>query len=223
MNTREHGGTSTVEKVVAEAAEIRAKARAAVAAGRRRDDPALFREMAGAHRDFAQTYTVPFRFIVELDRYNARVFENFLKGLRGQKFGDQDAFLDSQAAYAAALFRAEDPRRSAAEVRRYRQDVRRSLGDDAAAFDRAKEEAEAEMARLERERAAERREALMRYLTAKKAERLGVEPAALDRAMAALALAKAERADESAAAIEARLGDDESGKAALRAAYAEWY
>ena len=238
------GGTSTITAVLAEAAALREEARAWVAAHggksamrhkrdtkrdtkrdkretaaiaadtEARTNPALFSAMRAAHPDFAQTYTMVFRFIVELDSYDEKVFRNYLEGLNGA-WGSREAWLKSQTEYAVALYQHEHPRATYGHLRAYRSRVEQSLQIEDKDFTEAAEFAKEESERIQNEAVELRRRQLISRALAKIAKGLGVNPLALAGALGALRVARESGAEDVAAATRQLIGEDTDALAAF--------
>ncbi len=156
-------GTAPVEEVLKIAGEIWAEVQRSPAASEDEED-ALLKRLQEAHKDFATSFPVPFRWMVQAREYDPGAFEKFLRGHVKMMYKDRKEFLEAQGEYLVLLFKARHPRVPPKSVEQYRGAVRKSLAKDDEAFAKAREEAEAEVERLDKAADAERRERIYQYL-----------------------------------------------------------
>jgi hypothetical protein len=174
-----HVGAEALEKILEMANEIWGKVRGS---GVSPDDDAgndkLLRRLQGEHKDFALSYPLPFRWMVQARQYNENVFKGYLARSVKAMYKDKKEMLGAQADYLAALFKARSPRTPPKVLRTYKEKVLKDLVEEDTRFSSAVEEARAEVARVEAEAAAARRQRLCGYLVAAQ----GLLPAGGDRA-----------------------------------------
>ena len=160
-------------RVMALAAKIWAEVRrSGVAPDDDAGNDALLAELRTAYKDFAVSYPVPFRWMVQAREYEPRAFESYLREHVKPMYADRKEFLAAQGAYLVQLYRARHPRAGSRQLGRYREAVEKSLAQDDEAFAAAHAEAEEEVRRMDAENDAERRQRLWAHLRRLKAERV---------------------------------------------------
>lgn len=123
------------------------------------------RERLGeAHADFAKSFPVVFRWMVDRRQFDEKAFERFLRGHVKTLYRDRHEFLAAQGEYLHLLYRALNPRAGSAQLSRYRDAVDKALKEEDESFARAREDADAEVERLDAEADRDRRQRLCEYL-----------------------------------------------------------
>jgi len=160
------------EKVLAAAAEIWTKVgRSGVAADDNAGNDRLFDRLQKEHQEFATSYPIPFRWMVQAREYEPRAFEAFLQKHVKLMYKDRKEFFAAQGEYLVALYKLRNPRAGLRQITRYREAIRETLREDDKAFTEAREEAEAEVKRIDEQSDADRRVRLVQYLRRLKAKR----------------------------------------------------
>lgn len=141
----------------------------------------LLKDLRERYPDFAVSFPVPFRWMVQAREFDAKAFETYLKTRVKGLYKDRKEFLAAQAEYLVLLYRARHPRIGPRQLARYREAVVKSLEEDDEAFVKAQKEAEEEVARLDGEVDKDRRQRVYDYLVREKVRRggLAVGPPAL--------------------------------------------
>jgi hypothetical protein len=169
--------SAALEKVMGVAADIWAEVRrSGVAPDDDAGNDALLKRLQKAYKDFAVSYPVPFRWMVQAREYEPKAFEQYLRKDVQMMYKDRKAFLAAQGEYLVRLYKARNPRAGSRQLGRYREAVGKSLAQDDKAFTEAHAEAEEEVRRMDGEHDAERRQRLLAYLRRLKAERGAADP-----------------------------------------------
>jgi hypothetical protein len=157
--------TESVDTLVDVAKTIWREVRASgVAPGDDAGNEALYERLRKAHPDFAKSFPVPFRWMVQAREFSARAFRTHLKTNIKSLYRDRDEFLGAQADYLVLVYRRRNPRAPPKQVSQYRETVMKALADDNQSFMDARAEAEAEVKRLDAAVDAERRRRLVAHL-----------------------------------------------------------
>lgn len=120
------------------------------------------------YHDFAMSFPLPLRLMVQARRFSADAFRKWLLRRGDAKCATREDFLDLQAEYAVDVYRAEHPRAPHAAVCAYRDSVRDGLRNEDEAFIEATEEINAEEAERAALRSAEIRLELREMLIARR-------------------------------------------------------
>jgi len=164
--------TETLERIVEIAAEIWATVRhSGVAADDDEGNDALMKRLQGEYTDFAVSYPIPFRWMVQAREYEPQAFEKFLREHVKAMYKDRKEFMAAQGEYLVILYKIRRPRAGARQLARYREAVTKSLQEDDNKFTAAREQAEVEVKRLDEEVDADRRQRMVAYLRRLKASR----------------------------------------------------
>jgi hypothetical protein len=172
--------TETLERIMEIAAEIWATVRhSGVAADDDGGNNALMERLQGEHKDFAISYPIPFRWMVQAREYEPQALEKFLREHVKAMYKDRKEFMAAQGEYLVILYKIRRPRAGARQLARYREAVTKSLQEDDDKFTAAREQAEVEVKRLDEEVDADRRQRIVAYLRRlKAATAAGAAPAA---------------------------------------------
>jgi len=114
--------------------------------------------------EFSSSFPVVFRWMVELRQYDEKAFKHYLCNHVKTMYKDRHEFLSAQGEYLCLLYRARHPRAAGVQLSRYRDAVEKALKEDDDSFTRAREEADAEVERMDAETDRERRQRLHAYL-----------------------------------------------------------
>lgn len=166
--------TRPVEEVVELAEEIfdavqRAQVSGIPSPGDREGGEALFERLRRQYHDFATSFPIAFRWMVQTGEYSSVAFARYLRHHVKLMYRDRGEFLDAQVEYLAMLYREKNPRATADQAARWRRTVAESLRRDDEDFARANEEAKAEAEECAREAARARRRRLYEFCRALKA------------------------------------------------------
>jgi hypothetical protein len=141
-------------------------------------DAAACERLAAALRvkypEFSASFPVAFRWMVEMRQYDEKAFERYLRAHVKTLYQDRHEFLAAQGEYLCLLYRARHPRAGGAQLGRYRDAVAKALKEDDESFTQAREEADAEVKRLDAETDEERRQRLHAFLVRLKEARVAV-------------------------------------------------
>lgn len=161
-----HVGAETLEKVLGIANEIWGEVgRSGVPLDDDAGNDELLRRLQREHTDFALSYPLPFRWMVQARQYNEKVFKGYLTRSVKAMYKDKKEMLGAQADYLAALLKARHPRTPPKTLQAYKEKVLKGLVEEDSFFSSAIEEARAEVARVEAEVADARRQRLYEFLT----------------------------------------------------------
>lgn len=159
------GQSVSLEGVAAIAARIwAAVGRANVADGDDAGADALLQQLQGEYKEFATSYPVPFRWMVQAREYDPRAFKKYLRDHVKMMYKDRKEFMAAQAEYLVLLYKARNPRVGVRPLARYRAAVVKSLQEEDDKFAEARTEAEAEVGRLDAAVDDDRRRRLHEYL-----------------------------------------------------------
>lgn len=153
-------GTETVENVMAMADAIWGRVRqSGIGKTDTKACEKLARELQAKYHDFVTTFPIVFRWMVHTREYEREVFRKFIKSHTKAMYKTQDEFLEVQAQYLMMLYRKRNPRAGAAQMKRRREIITKSLKDDNKQFQEAVKESESvikqiDEVNLERRRAA---------------------------------------------------------------------
>ena len=129
----------------------------------------LLQNLQERYKEFAISYPIPFRWMVQARDYDSGAFEKFLKNHVKVMYKDRKEFLATQAEYLVILFKVRTPRASGKQISRYRASILKNLENDDTIFTKAREEAEVEVRRINEEVDAERRRRMIAYLRRRRA------------------------------------------------------
>lgn len=163
-------GTSqqaTAEHLVALAKKIWKEVKASGAKDDAGQD-ALLRQLQEKYKDFAISFPIPLRLMVQAHDFHAESFKKFLTTHVKSMYKDRMEFLEAQAEYMVLVFRARHPRAPPKAITRYREEIRKQLKADNEDFTQSQKEAEEEVRRLDAEVDAERRQRLFEFLRRQK-------------------------------------------------------
>jgi hypothetical protein len=156
-----HASAAPLAEILETAAGIwEAVGRSGVAPDDDAGNDRLLRDLQRAHNEFAVSYPVPLRWMVQAREYDPRAFEAFLRQHVKAFYKDRSEFLDAQGEYLTLLFKNRNPQATSRQIRRYRADVQKSLKKEDEAFTDAWREAEAEVRRIDEEADSDRRRRL---------------------------------------------------------------
>lgn len=155
----------TLARVLDMAAEIWAAVRrSGVGADDDEGNNALMKRLQAEYKDFAISYPIPFRWMVQAREYDARAFEKFLRDHVKVMYRDRKEFMAAQGEYLLLLYKTRHPRAGERQLARYREAVTKSLQEDDDTFTAAREEAEEAVKRLDEAVDLDRRQRIAAYL-----------------------------------------------------------
>ena len=161
--------TESAAAIVGIARAIWAEVRASgVAADDDAGNARLLAELRKKHRDFATTFPIPLRWMVQARDFAAKPFERYLAKHVKAHYRDRRAFMLAQAEYLVLLYRHRHPRAPGGEVTRYREAITKSLEEDDRVFMEAQDEVAEELKRLDAAVDADRRRRLYEFLLRRK-------------------------------------------------------
>lgn len=165
-------GQASLEQILKEATAIWGEVRrSGVDASDDDGNDQLLKTLQGDHKDFATSYPIPFRWMVQAREYDAGTFERWLKKSVKVMYKDRHEFLESQGEYLISLYRTRNPRAPASQVARYGQAIQKSLAEDDETFTQARDQVADEVEKLDAKNDADRRQRILAYLQRAKAER----------------------------------------------------
>ena len=203
--------TETLEKVMGIASSIwKAVRRSGVAAGDDAGNDALMKRLQGEYKEFATSYPIPFRWMVQAREYAPEPFEKYLREHVKGMYKDRKEFMAAQGEYLVLLYKHRHPRAGRRQLNRYRVAITKSLQEDDDKFTAAREEAEEAVKRLDEDVDADRRQRMVAYLQRLKATRAAggaEEPAPKDLHHVEAYLARVQEARAAAAAAAETPGE----------------
>jgi hypothetical protein len=102
--------------------------------------------------------------MVQTREYAPAAFEEFLKNHVQMMYKDRKEFMKTQAEYLVILYKTRHPRASARQLTQYRDALQKSLQEDDEDFAKAREEAEEEVKRMDKDADDDRRQRIVAYL-----------------------------------------------------------
>lgn len=143
------GGTSDIDAVVEESAEIFKKFKAAVKSrgGKVTDEDCheIIRELSAAHKDFHAAYSFVMYNMANGD-YDKNVFRQYLQYVKRAPWKSDDEYLLSIAEYSKRIFKHSNPKATSSECRKHKKSIYNSLKAETESFkeqfEAAKENAE---------------------------------------------------------------------------------
>ena len=158
-------GTENLETVMAMAAEIwDAIKRSGVSEADDDGNDDLIKRLQADYKDFATSYPIPFRWMVQAREYEAGIFEKFILNKTKVMYKDRHEFMTSQGEYLVMLYRRRHPRASGGQLSRYRDSIAKSLKEEDDQFTAAKKEAEGVVEQSKKDADADRRRRMVAYL-----------------------------------------------------------
>jgi hypothetical protein len=124
----------------------------------------LLRELQTKYSEFAMSYPIPFRWMVQARAYEPKAFEKFLRTHAKMMYRDRSEFLAAQSEYLVLLYRSRNPRAGARQISQYRDRINKSLKQDDADFMEAQKAATEEVRLLDEKNDAKRRQRLLAHL-----------------------------------------------------------
>lgn len=124
----------------------------------------LFIELRRRHRDFAHSFPVVLRWMVQARDYDTRAFKAYLKKIKTPYWNSRQDFLESQADYLAILYRTRNPRCGPKRLQKYRLGMLRHLEKEDEEFADAHQQAQEEAARVLKAVILDRRRRLFEFL-----------------------------------------------------------
>ncbi len=125
----------TIDFVVNEATEIWREMRSRkIVAGDMVTAEAFMQEMQRSHSEFSKSYPIVFRYICQMQLYDAKIFQLWLEKNVRNMMKSENEYLDSQADYVTMLFHKTNPRATRAEMTNVRKNIRSILGEEHRVF-----------------------------------------------------------------------------------------
>jgi hypothetical protein len=129
----------------------------------------LLKTMRAKYKDFAVSYPIPFRWMIQSHEYVPGVFKKWITHHVKMMYKDRMEFLAAQGEYLVLLYRHRNPRVGASAIGRYRAAIKKSLKEDDDIFQKARKEADEEVERIKKKVDMDRRKRLLAYLQRAKA------------------------------------------------------
>jgi hypothetical protein len=140
---------------------------------------ALLVKMQDEHKDFAISFPIPLRWIVQARQYRRDAFAKFLlfykkatmeSSSKGTVFSSKQRFLEVQAEYLVFLRKALDPKRPASEYKAFRKEIVESLVKESERFEKIRKEVDEEFKKEQAVADKKRRDDLYNILLASRLE-----------------------------------------------------
>lgn len=115
-------------------------------------DPAVEKfmdEMTRAYPEFSKSYPIVFRYICQMQEYDAKAFKYWLMKIKNNPWKTEAAYLDAQADYVAVLYKTKFPRCTAAQIRNIQVNIRAALESEHKKFKQCAEEQDRAVTELE--------------------------------------------------------------------------
>lgn len=157
--------TEELETVMGVASSIWAEVRASgVKAEDEEGCNAMTERLRKKYNDFAVSYPLPFRWMIQAQEYDAGAFKKYLRFHVKPMYKDRKEFMQCQGEYLTLLYKARNPRAGAKQITRYRAAIQKSLEEDDTIFTKAREDAEREVKEMDAAADADRRQRMVAYL-----------------------------------------------------------
>lgn len=124
----------------------------------------LLESLQKEYSDFATSFPVVLKFMVQLHKYNRSVFNRYLISLGSKPTKDLDDFIDKQATYVANLERHYHPTHNEAEFRKHKKYIFDTLKAEYTKIEDEQRKKEERDKRLKEEIKKEEIEAIMKKL-----------------------------------------------------------
>ena len=147
--------------------------RSEVAATDHAGNDRLLRKLQTKYSEFAISFPIPFRWMVQAREYEPKAFEKFLRAHAKMMYRDRGEFMAAQSEYLVLLYKTRNPRAGARQISRYRDRINKSLKQDDDDFMEAQKAATEEVRILDEKNDAERRQRLLAYLRRSKINEIG--------------------------------------------------
>lgn len=143
-------GSRTPEEITDEARGVYNRVRRMLAAGLNLEDQERVRkletDLRGEHPEFASSFPIPFRWMVQTGEFDPGVFSRWLKRTQAEAMWDtRDAWLESQGQYLTALYRHRNRRATAREVAAFEKQTQDALRAETAEHRKIVEEVSTEV------------------------------------------------------------------------------
>jgi hypothetical protein len=185
----EASGSRTPEEITDEARAIHNRVRRMLAAGLNLEDQERVRnleaDLRNKHPEFASSFPIPFRWMIQAGEFDAGVFTRWLKRTQTEAMWDtRAAWLESQGQYLTALYRHRNRRATPREVAAFEKQTQEALRTETADHRKIVEEVTVEVEEEKEAVAQARRARLTAFCGSHSAEQLATrlrQTAALDR------------------------------------------
>jgi hypothetical protein len=124
----------------------------------------LLKTLREKHQDFAVSFPIPFRWIVQAREFSVSAFEKYLHRHVKGMYKDRKEFLAAQAEYLVLLYRERNKKAGVKQIGKYRESVNKSLQHDDKVFMDAKDEADVEVKKIDAAADYDRRVRLVSFL-----------------------------------------------------------
>ena len=114
--------------------------------------------------DFAQSFPLVLRWMVHVGEYDSETFRAYLTKFAETRPKSRDDFRSLQVDYPVALWKSHNPRHDGEALKKFRTSLLDQLKEEDELFEKSVKEAEAEVARVATENAADRRRLLAEFL-----------------------------------------------------------
>lgn len=142
----------------------------------------LLSDMQRRHADFAASFPIVLRWMVEAREYRKKAFTRYLKFFAAAPRGDQEAQRAVHAEYLVCLFREKFPRAPTNAIKSYRDSIVARLRAEDEEFERIAQEAEDHLTAKATQAREERRRELYLLLMQMKLQRAALPPPDADGA-----------------------------------------
>lgn len=165
----------TMDKILDEASAIMKKVNESGV--RKEDDKGnefLLSKLQNEHRDFATSFPIPLRWMVQMRQYDKKAFSKFLvyyrkvvteTSTRTSVFATRKQFIEVQAEYIVYLKKAMTPRCDRSVILRTRENVIKLLTEESDEFEKVQKEVAEELKKDEASADKRRRDDLFNALT----------------------------------------------------------
>jgi len=127
------GLVTLADKIYKEVGAVKTKAKIS--------DEALLEKIRNENKDFAHSFPMVLRWMVQMGEYDSDAFRKYLKKIRVPFWETREAFLESQADYICLVYKAKNPRSAGKNLAKYRASIIENLNEEDKTFKKAYEEA----------------------------------------------------------------------------------
>ena len=120
----------------------------------------LLRHFHEEHKEFARTFPIVLRYMVQLQRYSEKAFVRYVKRLKKHPYKTEEEYCRRQSEYIQYLHMELHPSSKKKENEKVRKDAYKLLLEELAAFKKAKKQADEKQQKNNKNNSIERRKEL---------------------------------------------------------------
>ena len=124
----------------------------------------LLDELQNEFKDFAQTFPLVLRCMIQMKQFNLTIFKSYIKKFSHAKVGSREDFLDLQAEFLVMMYRHYNFHPDEKKVQEYRKNLIESLIEEDKSFKEIEKQVEKQMKDEENELNEERKKKIYKML-----------------------------------------------------------